>query len=285
MPRNTPERELARRLSDHSSYRSPRRRSRSRSPPDFQVWEREAVRTTALSRRGEASYQVQETHQLQTFGARRRQRDEYEREEDHDSQSTYRSDNDEEYVMMRVTQREQRDILRRRKEQDRYESRRKRRRIDDSPEPTPRTEFSGPSIFSHARGFDITGGTFAAVGRDQIMTVRDRRSRDPDPRIRSNNPNNPYREEMSRDREPRSGAPDYHHSEGRRSENRARNARSPRRRRHSGSDNARRSSAQTTYSGASVAAFASNFSIRESKTMPGSFSAVNGDQFVTITDE
>ncbi|KAF5377719.1 hypothetical protein D9757_009393 [Collybiopsis confluens] len=86
-----------------------------------------------------------------------------------------------EYVMMAVTKREQREILKRRDEEAahltrasyhqsrRYlaESSRYRSKKEDSKRSTPKS--AGAGLFNHARGVTVTGGRMSVVGQDQTI--------------------------------------------------------------------------------------------------------------------
>ncbi|KAJ3892356.1 hypothetical protein GG344DRAFT_76039 [Lentinula edodes] len=178
-----------------SSRRRSHHRSRSRSPSYF-LERREAVRTTALSGVNESGIplQLRETSQLQVTTTKRKRNSDDVGDRSH---VDLVSGDDEVYVNMRVTKREQKEILRRRRERDRgHEQRghsRKRQRTefikhdknghydDSSPKRErreySRTELSGPNMFSQAERFSITGGNLSVVAGDQ--TIR----RFPNPRL------------------------------------------------------------------------------------------------------
>ncbi|KAJ4499818.1 hypothetical protein C8R41DRAFT_609557 [Lentinula lateritia] len=170
-----------------SSRRRSHHRSRSRSPSYF-LERREAVRTTALSGVNERGVplQLRETSQLQvTTTKRKRNSDDI----GDGSHVDLGSDDDGVYVTMKVTRREQKKILRRRRERDRGHewrghSSKKRRteyikhdktgHYDDScpkreRREYSRTEFSGPNMFSRAEGFAIRGGNLSVVAGDQTI--------------------------------------------------------------------------------------------------------------------
>ncbi|KAJ3908045.1 hypothetical protein F5879DRAFT_938936 [Lentinula edodes] len=182
-----------------SSRRRSHHRSRSRSPSYF-LERREAVRTTALSGVNESGIplQLRETSQLQVTTTKRKRNSDDVGDRSH---VDLVSGDDEVYVNMRVTKREQKKILRRRRERDRgHEQRghsRKRQRTefikhdknghydDSSPKRErreySRTEFSGPNMFSQAERFSITGGNLSVVAGDQ--TILGTSERFPNPRL------------------------------------------------------------------------------------------------------
>ncbi|KAJ3913289.1 hypothetical protein F5877DRAFT_83950 [Lentinula edodes] len=198
-----------------SSRRRSHHRSRSRSPSYF-LERREAVRTTALSGVNESGIplQLRETSQLQVTTTKRKRNSDDVGDRSHVDLG---SGDDEVYVTMKVTKREQKKILRRRRERDRGHEQRshskKRRRTeyikhdknghydDSSPKRErreySRTEFSGPNMFSRAEHFAIRGGNLSVVAGDQ--TILGTSERFPNPRLPNpNQMDHPYGKNRNR---------------------------------------------------------------------------------------
>ncbi|KAJ3867645.1 hypothetical protein EV359DRAFT_78409 [Lentinula novae-zelandiae] len=206
-----------------SSRRRSHHRSRSRSPSYF-LERREAVRTTALSvdlliGSPDNIFVVRETSQLQVTTTKRKRNSD---DVGDGSHVDLGSDDDGVYVTMKVTRREQKKILRGRRERDRGHewrghSRKKRRREyighdknghhnDSSPKmerrESSRTEFSGPNMFSQAEHFTITGGDLSVVAGDQ--TILGTSERFPNQRLHNHNSiDHPYGKNRHKDRDER----------------------------------------------------------------------------------
>ncbi|KAJ4468392.1 hypothetical protein C8J55DRAFT_564892 [Lentinula edodes] len=211
----------------HSSRRRSHHRSRSRSPSYF-LERREAVRTTALSGVNESGIplQLRETSQLQVTTTKRKRNSDDVGDRSH---VDLRSDDDEVYVNMRVTEREQKKILRRRREREtedmngetiqgrddvpiilfwstaEYIKHDKTGHYDDSSPKRERreysrTEISGPNMFSRAERFAIRGGNLSVVAGDQ--TILGTSERFPNPRLPNpNQMDHPYGKNRNRTRD------------------------------------------------------------------------------------
>ncbi|KAJ3877542.1 hypothetical protein F5051DRAFT_252805 [Lentinula edodes] len=260
-----------------SSRRRSHHRSRSRSPSYF-LERREAVRTTALSGVNESGIplQLRETSQLQVTTTKRKRNSDDVRDRSH---VDLVSGDDEVYVTMEVTKREQKKILQHRRERDRgHEQRgylRKRQRTefikhdknghynDSSPKRErreySRTELSGPSMFSRAEHFAIRGGNLSVVAGDQ--TILGTSERFPNPRLPNpNQMDHPYGKNRNRTRDDQ----DDHYSSSPRSKQSQRE--------YSSADNLM---GDIKVSGPNAFSYAKNFKIHG-----GDVSAVGGNQTV-----
>ncbi|KAF5377734.1 hypothetical protein D9757_009368 [Collybiopsis confluens] len=271
---STPQRKFARRSEyDPQNDYLP---SRHELPPLTGFHRERAVRTTTvLSQREETPHRVQEFRRVQSISVRPKKR-EFPEDDSYSQKYT-----------IEVTA-EERELILRRRHSHRNEGRSnpgKRPRTAHSPGPRLRTEMSGPNVFGFARNFHMEGASASAVGGNQTIAIRNsRRPPSPDiPVIRSDNRN---REDIWRDRDRDADSRRPEASEARHPS--SRNMLSFRGRRHSVNEYKKRSytdkKPETLVSGPSVAAFTSGFSITDSKVHPGAFSAVTGDQNITIEE-
>ncbi|KAJ3748382.1 hypothetical protein DFH05DRAFT_1519944 [Lentinula detonsa] len=169
-------------------YDSSRRRryQHHRGPSPTSVLERRVTARAAVL--SDDKVQHHEVPEFQLSRAKRKRTEVY--SEDKDDGRLHRDirvDDNEAYVMMEVTERERREILRRRRERDhdrKYHARKRHR--SEYPERREdqfshnllskqeqcretRIEHSGPSVLTRASNFTIAGGQSSAVGGDQII--------------------------------------------------------------------------------------------------------------------